>query len=134
MSIENAKQLIRNFNESLYNYEPELFTTQCQRTFNEECVFNYCHPFETNKGIDNFITKIINPLTVAFPDLERRTTILIAGESADGSIWVGCCGYYTGSFIQPWLDIPPTGHIASMRFHEFYQVRDGQIVDVQAVW
>ena len=47
---------------------------------------------------------------------------------------VGCGGHYSGTFISPWLDIPATGHLAHMRFHEFFRFEEGKIVEIQALW
>ena len=74
------------------------------------------------------------PLAAAFPDLERRDTIVLAGRTHEDRLWVGCGGYYTGTFTTPFLNIPPTGHQASMRFHEFYRIEDGKVVEMQALW
>ena len=58
----------------------------------------------------------------------------MAGRSPLELDWVGCCGYYTGTFDAPFLDIPPTGHQASLRFHEFYRFENGKVVEFQALW
>jgi predicted ester cyclase len=68
------------------------------------------------------------------PDLERRDYIVIAGKTEKDLEWVGCGGFYNGTFIKPFLDIPPTGHIAHMRFHEFFRFKDDKIIEVQALW
>jgi predicted ester cyclase len=47
---------------------------------------------------------------------------------------VGCGGYYTGTFKEAWLDIPPTGHQVAMRFHEFYRFEENRVTEVQALW
>ena len=39
-----------------------------------------------------------------------------------------------GSFLAPWLDIPPTGHLIHMRFHEFYRLEEGKVTEMQAIW
>jgi predicted ester cyclase len=39
-----------------------------------------------------------------------------------------------GTFVRPFLDIPPTGHLAHMRFHEFYRFVDGRVAEVQTLW
>ena len=44
------------------------------------------------------------------------------------------CWFFNGTFLKPFLDIPPNGHIAHMRFHEFYCFRDDKIIEVQALW
>ncbi|MCI2401132.1 ester cyclase [Aliiroseovarius subalbicans] len=74
------------------------------------------------------------PLFAALPDLERRDLIVVAGNDGDGGDWVGCMGHYMGTFAAPFLDIPPTGHLAHMRFHEFFRLDGGRIVEMQAIW
>ena len=32
------------------------------------------------------------------------------------------------------MDIPPTGHQVSLRFHEFFRMEDGKVVEMQALW
>jgi predicted ester cyclase len=92
------------------------------------------YPFETANGPAAFTDAVLKPLTHAFPDLERRDTIVMAGTCGQGQDWVGCCGYYTGTFAKPFLDIPPTRRMASMRFHEFYRIEGGKVVEMQALW
>ena len=75
-----------------------------------------------------------SPLAAAIPDLERRDLIVVSGLDDEGSSWIGCAGHYMGTFRAPLLDIPPTGHLVHMRFHEFYRVAEGRIVEMQAIW
>ncbi len=74
------------------------------------------------------------PLFDAMPDLERRDWIVMGGRTDEGNDWVGCGGHYVGTFVGPWLDIPPTGHLTHMRFHEFYRFEKGRIVEIQTLW
>ena len=74
------------------------------------------------------------PLHAAIPDLERRDMIVMAGTTPEGQDWIGAMGNYMGTFKAPFLDIPPTGHLATMRYHEFFRVKDGQIIEMQAIW
>jgi predicted ester cyclase len=76
----------------------------------------------------------VAPLWLAMPDLERRALICLAGTTPEGQDWIGICGNYMGTFTAPWLDIPPTGHLVHMRFHEFFRVQGGRIVEIQAIW
>ena len=91
-------------------------------------------PFGTVHGPGEWLQQAYAPLLQAWPDLERRDWIVVAGADEDGADWVGCAGHYLGTFAAPWLDIPPTGHVAAMRFHEFYRFENGQVVEVQAIW
>ena len=43
-------------------------------------------------------------------------------------------GHYIGTLATPWLDIPPTGHLAHMRFHEFYRFEEGRVVEIRTLW
>ena len=99
-----------------------------------DAIFHACHPFGDLQGANAFYDGLYAPLFAAVPDLERRDYIVAAGPTAEGANWVGCAGFYTGRFVAPWLDIPPTGHLMHMRFHEFYRFEDGQLVEVQCLW
>ena len=99
-----------------------------------DAVIHLCHPFGDLVGADAYFEAAYAPLMRAMPDLERRDLIVIAGVDDDGADWIGCCGHYMGSFVAPFLDIPPTVHLAHMRYHEFYRLKDGQVVEVQAIW
>ena len=104
------------------------------RLFRNRAPVHLAHPFETLDGAEELLGTAFAPLIRALPDLERRDTIVIEGADADGADWVGCCGYYTGVFQRPWLDIPPTGHQIAMRFHEFFRIEDGKVAEMQALW
>lgn len=96
--------------------------------------FNMCHPFGATSGAEAFFDTVYGPLLAAMPDLERRDFIVVAGRDQDGADWVGCAGHYVGTFAAPWLHIPPTGHFAHMRYHEFYRFDGDQVVELQAIW
>lgn len=92
------------------------------------------HPFGTATGPAGFWDTALAPLIAAWPDLERRDMIVVAGDTPEGADWVGACGHYIGTFARPWLDIPPTGHLAHIRYHEFFRFEDGRVTEVQALW
>ncbi len=98
-----------------------------------DAVVRLCHPFGTMPGKAMY-DGAYAPLLHAFPDLERRDEIVVAGTDAAGADWIGTCGHYCGTFLRPLLDIPPTGHLAAFRFHEFYRIEDGLVAEVQAIW
>ncbi|MDP5308915.1 ester cyclase [Paracoccus sp. 2205BS29-5] len=91
-------------------------------------------PFAEMTGSTAFYDGAYAPMLTAIPDLERRDTIVMAGPTPEGADWVGCCGYYTGLFVLPWLDIPPTGHQVHLRFHEFFRFENGRVTEIQALW
>ncbi len=99
-----------------------------------DALVRLAHPIGDMRGPDALYETAYAPLLAAFPDIERRDTIVMAGATEEGADWVGCGGFYVGTFEAPWLDIPPTGHVVVMRFHEFYRFEDERVVEVQALW
>lgn len=95
---------------------------------------HFTHPFETLSDVDQLVEVVYRPLVTAIPDLERRMTIKVQGETASGAALVGVCGYYTGAFRKPYLGIRPTGQQVTMRFHEFFKLGEDGVEEVQAVW
>ncbi|WP_127558262.1 ester cyclase [Nioella ostreopsis] len=93
-----------------------------------------CHPFGDLSGAQALYDTAYAPLLAAMPDLERRDMIVMAGTTPEGQDWAGCMGNYMGTFRAPFLDIPPAGHLAHMRYHEFFRLEDGQITEIQAIW
>ncbi len=128
------KQATAPLRYSLAEFDSGLVRRNLNHLFAPNANIHLAHPFETMKGPGEFFEFALAPLADAIPDLERRETIVMAGKSMTGKNWVGCAGYYTGEFTRPWLDIPPTGHMVSMRFHEFFQMDSGKAVEMQALW
>ena len=118
----------------MYDFSEKKVQKQLDTLFHEDAIIHLSHPFGDIKGSENFYNKSLRPLFFSMPDLERRDYIVIAGKTEKNLEWVGCGGFYNGTFIKPFLDIPPTGHIAHMRFHEFYCFKDDKIIEVQALW
>ncbi len=119
---------------ALYDFDAPTALRALHALSREDTVFRLSHPIGEHVGAQCFFEQAYAPLAAAWPDLERRDTIVISGPDQDGHNWVGCAGYYTGVSIFPWLDIPATGHQMAMRFHEFYRFEDEELVEVQALW
>ncbi|WP_299738100.1 ester cyclase [uncultured Roseobacter sp.] len=128
------KETLAPLRAALYDFD----LAALRRLLHEICapnvLFRLAYPFETITGVDAYVDAVYAPLVRAVPDLERRDHIVMAGPTAEGADWVGCGGFYTGTFCAPWLDIPPTGHLMHLRFHEFYRFEDGKIAEMQALW
>ncbi|WP_419913808.1 ester cyclase [Hoeflea sp.] len=99
-----------------------------------DAAIHMCHPFGDTIGPDRLYDDCYAPLLAAMPDLERRDMIVLAGQTPEGRDWIGCMGNYMGSFIAPFLDIPPTGHLAHLRYHEFFEIESGRVTRMQAIW
>ena len=128
------KEMIKPLRLSMYDFIEKEVRKQLDEIFHEEAVIHLSHPFGDMDGPRNFYDKSLKSLFNSMPDLERRDYIVISGKTEKNLEWVGCGGFYNGTFLKPFLDIPPTGHVAHMRFHEFYRFQEDKIIEVQALW
>ncbi len=127
------KALVAPIRAAMYDFTESGVRAAIGAAIAADALIHLAHPFGDFTG-DVFYDHAYADLFSAIPDLERRDTIVMAGPDEAGAEWVGCGGYYTGTFRSSWLDIPPTGHQISMRFHEFFRIKAGRIVEVQALW
>jgi predicted ester cyclase len=130
----NAKNQLIPLRRALADFEPTAVRMALEGVFAPEAPIHLAHPFETMDNWRGYLETALMPLFDAIPDLERRETIVLNGDDDGRQTWVGCCGYWTGTFAGPFLDIPQTGHQMAMRFHEFYRVENNQVVEMQALW
>jgi len=131
--VENRLR-IAPLRSAMYDFSESAVRLQLQNLSTADTVFRLGHPFSDMTGSDAFYENAYDPLLNAWPDLERRDMIVVSGADTLGNDWVGCCGYYMGTFSAPWLDIPATGQLVQMRFHEFYRMVDGKIAETQMLW
>ncbi|MEY1554779.1 ester cyclase [Yoonia sp. R2331] len=99
-----------------------------------DAVVHLCHPFGDLTGPDAWLKQAYTPLAQSMPDLERCDAIVMSGPDDAGAQWIGCAGHYIGTFLYPFIDIPPTGHLAHLRYHEFYRLDGDTVTEVQAIW
>lgn len=100
----------------------------------EDAVIHMPFPIGDLTGPAELYDVCYAPLLDAMTDLERRDWIVMGGRTELGDDWIGCGGHYVGTFVGPWLNIPPNGHLTHMRFHEFYRFEGGRVVEVQTLW
>ena len=128
------KKLIAPLRKSMYNFSRDGVSAELGKLVARDAAVKYCFPFGEMEGPSALYENVYAPLYKAVPDLERRDYIVMAGPTDAEQQWVGCAGFYTGTFVHPWLDILPTGHLVTMRFHEFYRFQGDKIVEIQAIW
>jgi len=133
MTPSELKALIAPYRKACEGFDPEAVTSALS-VFAPDAVLSMCHPFGDVTGPKALYDACLAPLKAAMPDLERRDMIVLAGTTPEGQDWIGCMGNYMGTFRAPFLDIPPTGTLAHMRYHEFYRVENGKITEMQAIW
>lgn len=85
------------------------------------------HPLNEMTGLDAIAAQVWRPLLAAFPDLERRDSILIGG-GYEGSDMVAAMGHYCGTFKRDWLGIPAAGRPIWLRYGEVHRMAEGRII------
>lgn len=128
------KALIAPLRAAMYDFGADGVRAALDQVVDADAVIHMPHPFGDMTGPGALFDRCYAPLFAAMPDLERRDWIVMAGATEQGDAWVGCGGHYSGTFAAPFLDIPPTGHLAHMRFHEFYRITGGKVVEIQSLW
>ncbi|MEM9585428.1 MAG: ester cyclase [Pseudomonadota bacterium] len=126
--------MITTLCRAMYDFDIASVQNALDQCFAPDATLHLCHPFGDVIGPSAFLETALVPLHRALPDLERRDWIKVDGITEQGDHWIGCGGYYTGRFEKPFLDIPPTGHQAHMRFHEYYRIVEGRVVETQMIW
>jgi len=140
MNPTQIKQCLSAFQQATATFDADNVRAALSETFASDATLKMCHPFGTLIGPDAYFDKCIGALNLAMPDLERRDMIVLGGisiekdENAEDEYWIGTMGNYMGTFTAPFLDIPPTGRLAHMRYHEFYKIQDNRVVEMQAIW
>ena len=127
------KSSIKAFCKTLYDFNEKAVRRILGEMLSHDAICHLCHPFG-DIAAHQIYDKLFAALHYALPDVERRDIICISGSDQNAANWVGCAGHYVGQFMRPFLGIPPTGHIASVRYHEFYCFTDGQITEMHVIW
>lgn len=133
-SATTLKSALLPFRTALATADARTLRPALEAAFHPDASLHLCHPFGELTGPDALHDRALAPLLAAMPDLERRDMIVMAGTTPEGQDWVGCMGNYMGTFLSPFLGIRPTGHLAHMRYHEFFRIEGGRIVEMQAIW
>lgn len=128
------KRALAPLRAAMANFDADAVRAALRAVIAPDAVVHMCHPFGDLEGPDALYDTCYGPLLDALPDLERRDWIVMGGVTEHGGDWIGCGGHYVGTFAGPWLDIPPTGHLTHMRFHEFYRFEAGRVVEIQTIW
>ena len=131
--LEAAKEAVRGYREALY-HRASGAKEAVEACFLPGAEAKLCFPFETLEGGRALWAEALGPFSKAWPDLERRDYIEIAGHDGEGALWVGCAGLYLGTARAPWMGIPANGRLHHMRYHEFFRIEGGQVAEMQALW
>lgn len=131
--LSDLRTLTAGLNAAMYNWSEEGVRKELNAIMTKDMVVHMCHPFGDMPG-DQYYESVLAKLHFSLPDVEKRPWIIMAGTDDHGDDWVGIAGTYIGTFVKPFLDIQPTGHLAHMRFHEYYKIKNEKIIEIQAIW
>jgi predicted ester cyclase len=132
-AISSSKQRFSAFREALYDCDLQRLPGQLEALLSRGCEVRLPFPIGDVSGSKGLLEGGYGPLLEAIPDLERRDYI-VTGAVDRGEHWIGCGGYYTGVFERSWLGIPATGHVATMRYIEFFRFDGEYIVEAKLLW
>jgi predicted ester cyclase len=133
-SPADIKTALAAYRAATAAFEPAPVKAALAEVMADDATLHLCHPFGDATGPDAFYATCLAPLHAAMPDLESREMILIAGTTEQGQDWAASMGSYMGTFLAPFLGIPPTGHLAHMRFHEYFKLENGKVTELQMIW
>lgn len=131
---ETLKTLLQPLFAQQYDYNLSGLKSTSKALFTNDAQIHIFNPFGHVDTYLDFLQEVLEPLFIAMPNAERRDTIIMAGDADQNTEWVGACGYFTGTFTTPFLDIPPTQRMASIRFHEFYKFIGDQVSEIHILW
>ena len=131
VSLANKRSL-RNTLNAIAEATPATIERRLVEAYHPNASWRGSHPMNEMTGIDGMAANVWRPLLHAFPDLERRDTILIAGNWR-GHDMVGTVGHYLGTFREDWLTIPATGRPIYIRYGEFHRMVDGRIAETTSL-
>lgn len=130
--FQKEKQLVLDFYAALDSAVGDDIATVMARFCAPDCLWRGFHPFHEQTGPRAVAEVFWKPLHAALGHLQRRMDIFMAGQNAvDGNpgIWVVSMGHLMGLFDAPWLNIPPTGKMAFLRYCAFHRVEGDRITE-----
>jgi len=99
-----------------------------------DCVWRAAHPMNEMRGADAAVAGIWARLFAAFPDVERRDTVFVAGRY-QAKTFIAAIGHYCGTMKGDWFGIPATGRTVFLRYGEVWQIDDhGRAVQANLLW
>lgn len=98
----------------------------------EHAVLHGSHPLVPLNGRDAIREGFWEPLIASFPDVERRTDVMIADEWG-GGVWIASMGHFAGCFMSDFYGIRATGRPVWLRWGAFDRISDGMIVESRTI-
>lgn len=129
---ETKARIVRNLREVARARPGAELHAACAAVFHDDAAYISGHPIGQMHGLGEIVSRYLEPMKRAMPDLERRDDIVMAGRWRD-SDWVSATGYYYGTFDQEWLGFAPSEKWLHVRFGEFYEIKEGRVTSAYAI-
>jgi hypothetical protein len=118
---------------SLIQDHKELATSHAQlldTLYAPDCAMSVSAPFDRAPlvGPEAIASELFAPLLKAFPDLERRTEVLLSGQFK-GQDWMSSYGWMIGHFSHDFFGIKASGRPHWLRFGWFDRLQGGKVVE-----
>lgn len=145
--LQAAKQVVLDFHKALDAAADDDLVDVLGAHTSPDWHWRGMRPFYEQHGAKAVANSFWLPLRAAFSPIQRRADIFLAGPNnaarIDGAgregagregtrgenVWVCQMGHLLGLFDAPWLNIPPTHKMVSIRYAEFNRVHAGVIVE-----
>lgn len=129
--IQNAKRVVSSFYGELGAMSFNGIGQALENHVSPNYRWRGVHPLGEGLDARRVQLEVYQPLRRAFPERHWQRDIFFAGindASEQTEVWTCSMGHLMGLFDEPWLDILPTGKLATLRFAEFHQVEGDRIV------
>ena len=122
------KKKIRNLLKNIVESNDQSLSENINNAYHENATINAFHPINDLEGISDITNKLWKPLLHSLPDLERRDNLVIGG-SFQNRVYVATVGHLTGTYTNPWLNVPPSGKTIHLRICEVHQIEKEKIIN-----
>ncbi len=128
--IARAKACVLDYFHAFESARPGRIGDVITKYAHDGLTFRGVHPFNEIEGASAISETVWEPLRAAFPRMQRRQEIFMAGPNGlDGTLWVTSMGKFFGLFDNHWLGIPSTGKVAMLPYCEFFRIEGGKIAE-----
>ena len=128
--LRNKRQAYATLRELAAAPAPRIASV-LKRAYHEDADWFGSHPLNELHGIAA-IENVWRDMRRAFPDMERRDSILVGG-AYEGSDMVAAMGHYQATFVEDWLGVPATHGVVHLRYCEVHRYVDGRIAHTYAL-
>ncbi len=120
MNVEHNLDLVHKMYEALNSQDLD----EHDEYWSEDMIWHGPPGWGDILGREAFKYKLMEPFYKIFPDYHVVNEIEVADEN-----WVAATGILTGTHQGDWLGVPATGKPVTMRFSDFWLVRDGKLAE-----